>query len=93
MGFGSSGIAGASGSRRGVSFLNGEEIAHAKDAKGGKVYKGFIFLGKRLLTPRSQRSGTLLHSADALLQRAPEAGGGRLGNPALVYVLFRLEKN
>ena len=46
MGFGSGGIAGASGSRRGVSFLNGEEIAHAKDAKGGKVYKGLFFWGR-----------------------------------------------
>ena len=36
MGFGSGGIACPSGSRRGVSFLNGEEIAHAKDAKDGK---------------------------------------------------------
>ncbi len=43
-------------------FLIGEEIAHAKDAKGRKEYRGFIFILGQI--PRSR--DTSPHGRDAL---------------------------
>ena len=40
-----------------LNFEMSEEIAHAKAAKDGKVYRGFIFLGEEITHAKSAKDG------------------------------------